>query len=122
MCGLICVEMECCQVPSASGPHEVYYESYLCPHERYVFNTHPCMKTGRAPVLLHALLGFEAVSSWEIRHRLISRVSGYRDVWLFLVLVREILKQDEPHVPERRIATKRGITKGGVKTWTKKQP
>lgn len=37
----------------------------------------------------------ETTPTLEIRHRLISRVADYRDVWVFLVLLREILKQDD---------------------------
>ncbi|PFX27099.1 hypothetical protein AWC38_SpisGene8230 [Stylophora pistillata] len=98
----IYVPMECCKELPDSYPKEVYYQIYLCPHEIYKFDTNACTKTGRSRVLLHAILGFEATPTLEICHRLISCVADYRDVWIFLVLVREILKQDEPFIPPRR--------------------
>ncbi|PFX13983.1 putative DNA polymerase [Stylophora pistillata] len=94
--------MECCKQLLDSYPKEVYYQTYLCPHEIYKFDTHVYTKTGRTGVLLHAILGFEATPTLEICHRLISRVTDYRDVWIFLVLVREILNQDELFIPPRR--------------------
>lgn len=99
MCVVIYVSMECCDELSDSYPKKVYYQSYLCPNKIYKFDTHACTKTGRTRVLLHAILGFEDTPSLEICHRLISRVADYRDVWVFLLLVREILKQDEPFIP-----------------------
>ena len=60
MCVVIYGRMECSKEVTDSYPKEVCYRSYLCPHEIYKFDTHACTKTGRARVLLHAILGFEA--------------------------------------------------------------
>lgn len=68
------------------------YRSYLCPHREYKFDIDFRNKTGRACAYYYM--------RYQVEKK--SRVLEYRDVWLFLNLVREIFK-DPYSVPFRHI-------------------
>ena len=84
------------------SPRKIIFRSYLCPRPGYKFDIDQSKKTGRASVLLHQILGWEA-GVWineKARHRVISRVRDYYELWFFLNLLEEIFDHKET-IPER---------------------
>ena len=83
------------------GPAELHYQSSICPHPYYKFHVDEREKTLRPSILFFHILGFESGRGFseELRHRVVSKVREYEDIWLFLNVLQQVYKRKKDIPP-----------------------
>ena len=83
------------------GPAELHYQSSICPHPYYKFHVDEREKTLRPSILFFHILGFESEHGFckELRHRVVSKVREYEDIWLFLKVLQQVYKRKKDIPP-----------------------
>ena len=83
------------------GPAELHYQSSMCPYPHYKFHVDGREKTLRPSILFFHILGFESGRGFseELRHRVVSKVREYEDIWLFLNVLQQVYKRKKDIPP-----------------------